>query len=270
MTGFLSPGSRARRRQLAEQSPIVLMGRGHSGTRVLSRICSLLGVRMGTAEDSPAGDVEHSRLQREIKYIALHSLGLTRTEELPPRLLRRFQSAVYAYFSSLGRPTGDWGWKFPETYLIGPYVAATFPRARIVHLVRDGRDIAFKRHLTDDPRRKLGRAILERQGVLDQPQHIRAAASWAYQVDRFDEFRSTTPELAVLDIVFRQLCQAPVPATQQLCEFLGLPMTPPLREYLDQEVDAGKVGEHRASDPALLHDVEARVGPTLRRYGFMV
>ena len=121
----------------------------------------------------------------------------------------RFQTAVYGYYVRLGAPPDHWGWKFPETYLIAPYVAATFPQARYVHLLRDGRDIAFKRHLTDDPKRQLGKKLLVAQRALALPHHIQTAISWAFQVERFEQFRQSCQAARIFDIKFEQLCERP-------------------------------------------------------------
>src|SRR2546423_345235 len=117
---LFSERSKIRSRLLTAVSPVVLMGRGHSGTRVLSWICAHLGVNLGAKEDSKAGDVSDERFQKQIKIIALKSLDITRTDQVAPAELRRFQRAVFNYYTGLGKPAGLWGWKFPETYLIGP------------------------------------------------------------------------------------------------------------------------------------------------------
>jgi hypothetical protein len=260
---------RTRAEFLAAQRPVVLMGRGHSGTRVLSWICTHLGVNLGTREDLVTGDVSDTRFQDEIVAVALQCLGATRPEEVKPRVMDRFGRAAFRYYTDLGRPSGLWGWKFPETYLIGPCVAAAFPRARFIHLVRDGRDLAFKQHLTDNPNRKLGRAILGANGALGEPHHLQAAVSWAFQVDRFDAFSAGLPRDRVFTITFNELCMRPADAADAVCRFLGIRMTAACRRYLEEEIDTGKLDQFRESDGGQVREVEARVGPTLRRHGFM-
>ena len=256
-------------RSLATLRPVVLMGRGHSGTRVLSWLCAHLGVRLGSSPAHVTGDPDDLTFTGEIKTLARHNLGVTSTDAVRPGDLRRFRSAVAAFYARLGRPTGPWGWKFPETYLIPPYVALTFPGARILHLVRDGRDVAFKTHLTDDPRHRLGRAVLAACDATGQPHHVQAAASWAWQVDRFDAFRAERPLEHVLDVRFRDLCTAPAEWAERIAEFLELPMTPACRDYVAHGIDARKVGQYRSEDPALVREAEQRAAPTLARYRFI-
>jgi hypothetical protein len=258
------------RQELAALNPVILMGRGHSGTRVLAWICAHLGVKLGTLETSEAGDVQDLPLQDAILRLAHKSLRATRADALRPSDLAPFQRAVRRYYHSLGQPLHPWGWKFPEAYLIGPGIAATFPQARYIHLVRDGRDVAFKEHLTDNPRRRLGRAILKLNGALNQPHYVQAAVSWAFQVDRFDAFKAGLPAGQVLEMTFNQLCSRPAEMASRVCEFLCIPMTNACRNYVTSQVEPGKVDQYRSADPKQVREVEAVVGATLRRHGFMV
>ena len=266
---FFSERSKTRSRLLAAAGPVVLMGRGHSGTRVLSWICAHLGVNLGAEEDSKAGDVSDERFQKQIKIIALESLEMTRSDQVQPAEVHRFQRAVFNYYTGLGKPAGLWGWKFPETYLIGPCIAAACPKARYIHMVRDGRDVAFKQHLTDNPAKKLGRAVLQKKDALAQPHHIQAALSWAFQVDHFDAFRATLPVDQVFNLTFEQLCGRPAEMVVDLCRFLDVPMTDACRRYISEEINAGKVAQYRESDPRLVREVEAQIAPTLKRYGYL-
>lgn len=249
--------------------PVVLMGRGHSGTRVLSWLCAHLGVQLGSSPAHVQGDPDDLTFTNQIKTMARHNLDVTSMDAVRPAELRRFQRAVAAYYDRMGRPDGPWGWKFPETYLIAPYVARTFPDARYLHLVRDGRDVAFKTHLTDDPRHRLGRAVLARCGATGEPHHLQAAASWAWQVDRFDAFRPELPAAQVLDMRFQDICRSPMEWAERLAEFLELPMTPACRDYAAHGIDERKVAQYRNEDPALVREVEQRAGPTLARYRFI-
>lgn len=221
---------------------------------------------MGTAEDVSTGDVQDRRLSRTIKRIAAASIEETSTLAPKGRLLRTFQKAAWRYLGWLGEVSGGWGWKFPETYLIPHYVAATFPRARYVHVIRDGRDLAFKRHLTDDPRRRLGHLLLRHVGALDLPHHLQAALSWEFQVRRFEEFRKEATA-RVHTIAFESLCRSPIETMEGVCRFLDVPMTDVCREYLAGEVNPAKVGQYRYAAPRQIAEVEALIGPTLSQLG---
>ncbi|MBF0287378.1 MAG: sulfotransferase [SAR324 cluster bacterium] len=254
---------------LSEQRPIVLMGRGHSGTRVLSWLCTTLGINLGTSHDLATGDADDQKFTQQIKKITLNNIKCTKESDVKTKDLYLFQKAVNGYYTRLNCPEQHWGWKFPETYLIGPYIAKTFPQARYIHLVRDGRDIAFKRHLTDDPKRRLGKKILTDQDGLKKPHHLQAAISWAFQVDNFDHFRQSVTTEQILDVTFENLCLNPRGTAQHLCEFLGLTFTADCEHYIQEQINPGKVGQYLENDPKLVQEVEERIKNTLMRYAYL-
>jgi len=259
---------RSQRIALEAERPVVVMGRGHSGTRVLAWALEALGVRMGTLEAKPTGDVQDRRFTRAIKRLAERSLARPALAEAPPGELRRFRRAAASYLDWLGERGDHWGWKFPETYLIGPVVDAVFPKARYIHMVRDGRDLAFKEHLTDDSGRRLGRTLLERLDVLDAPHFLQAAHSWDFQVGRFCEFERERLGARCHRLHFEALCREPLPTMQAVADFLGVEMTAACRDYVEANLRADKLAQHRGEDPEQVAQVEAIIAPTLRACGY--
>ena len=71
------------------------------------------------------------------------------------------------------RPAGQrWGWKLPETSHVLPVMSRLFPEARCIHLVRDGRDVAFSPFLA--PKAPFWRKIYfndDRITSLARPRH---------------------------------------------------------------------------------------------------
>jgi hypothetical protein len=259
--------SRQRAIRLAKESPLVVMGRGHSGTRVLAWALQKLGIQMGATEEVPTGDVQDLQFSRAIKRICRASLHRSPTLDADPRLLKCFHRSLDRYLDWLADTRGAWGWKFPETYLVPNYVAATFPQARYIHMLRDGRDVAFKHHLTDDPNRRLGRKLLTHLGALNLPHHVQAAMSWDFQVRRFEEFAQyTRPTMCT--ITFESLCSEPVATMQTVCRFVGREMTPDCRDYLQEQIRPEKVAQYRSENPSQLAEVESAIAPSLARLGY--
>ncbi|MCU0727152.1 MAG: sulfotransferase [Planctomycetes bacterium] len=259
--------------RLAAERPVVVMGRGHSGTRVLAWALEALGVRMGTLPDKQTGDAQDRRFTGVIKRLAGHAIDRPALAVPPPQSIQRFARAATGYLVWLRQHVPDWdsrcgwGFKFPEAYLIGPMVDAVFPRARHIHMVRDGRDLAFKEHLTDDASRWLGRRILTRLRALREPHHIQAARSWDFQVRRFSEFEKTLGP-RVLRLTFERLIASPEESMRDVCAFLGLPMTGACRAFLARDLEPGKVRQHRTEDPEKVRAVEAIIGDTLEAWGY--
>lgn len=262
------------RRRIKEQAeflsalqPVMLMGRGHSGTRVLSVVCMHLGIQLGTS--TTTGDADDRTFTRTIKKIATRNFTSGSLNHVRKKELICFQNAVLKYYKNISSPQTLWGWKFPETYLICDYIAQTFPHARYIHLVRDGRDLAFKKHLTDDPKRKLGKKLLGHINAMDLPHYLQAAMSWAFQVDRFDEFRKTLNSNQVLDIKFEDICREPMVAMQAVCEFLNIPMTERYEGHIIKQLDLNKIAQYKNEDPAKIREIESTIIGTLKRYHYL-
>jgi hypothetical protein len=122
---------------------------------------------MWSDQDRSSGDVNR-KLNRAIKSILKQEEFVELENRYRQRSKRQMIKAIYQYLKTLEFPD-KWGWKLPETYLIAPLVLEILPDARIIHLIRDGRDLAFKKHLTDDSKRLIGIKILKHIGALDKP-----------------------------------------------------------------------------------------------------
>ena len=263
---LFTPDEKEMADRLAAHTPLVIMGRGHSGTRLLTWACVKLGLNLGTDDDLATADVD-PRFSRRIKKIAIRNLGVTDPAEASEKSLRRFRHAVSTYHANLGSPANHWGWKFPETYLIGPYVELTFPQAKYIHMVRDGRDLSYKEHLTDDPTRKLGRKLLQKIGAYDDPHYLQAARSWAWQVEQFEEFRRHVDPARMLELRFEDLCLDPDKTMARVCEFLDMPMTADCQAVLDG-INRKKVSEFQRHPAEEIAQIERAAGDVLSRWHY--
>ena len=256
-------------KRLAAERPVIVMGRGHSGTRLLAWALNELGVHMGVQPAVATGDAQDLRFTRTIKRLAVRGVKRPGVEIPDDRDIRRFQRAAWRYMDWLGKTRPRWGWKFPETYLVGNLTDAVFPCAQYVHLVRDGRDVAFKTHLTDDTRHRLGRAILEHLGVADEPRHIQAAHSWEYQVRRFGDVETQLGD-RVHRLTFEGLVDNPIHEMRRICEFLEVPFTEPCRDFLERTVERGKISQYLSESRSRIAEVESMIGGTLQALGYEV
>ncbi len=254
-------------RAMSNDQPIIVVGRGHSGTRLFAVAVQSLGVRLG-AEAHMTGDLQERWFTRRIKKIAGNAIPRIPDEAVPMLERSRFKRACQKLVNIMSPDGALWGWKFPETYLIPWHVQSIFPRARWLEIIRDGRDLAFKEHLTDNPAKSLGKALLMHIGAMGDPHHVQAAKSWAYQVERFARFSACYPR-RVYTIRFEDLLSEPQKTMDGVASFLGVPMTDACRELLESTVDKGKKRQHREERAEEVREVEAAIGPTLERLGYL-
>lgn len=127
--------------------PVVIFNKSHSGSRLLAELVAASGIYMG-AHRNESGDAEN--MLELVEYVVEHHYpdfsrlwreGCADESEVCARIARAFRS-------HLGQRAGDpWGWKLCETTYILPLIDYLFPRARYLHLIRDGRDVAFSDHV---------------------------------------------------------------------------------------------------------------------------
>lgn len=127
--------------------PVVIFNKSHSGSRLLADLVRASGIHMG-ARQNESGDAED--ILELVEYVVEHYYPdfspLWRESsgsdaELCALVARAFRS-------HLGSREGEpWGWKLCETTYALPLIDYLFPRARYLHLIRDGRDVAFSDHV---------------------------------------------------------------------------------------------------------------------------
>lgn len=249
--------------------PIVIGATGGSGTRAFHGLLQRAGVFMGTRLNS-AGDAMDfepflddyiDRILRESRSLAYE------LEDLPPSLrqevLSSFEKALQLYAGELP-PGQPWGWKNPRSMYVFPIIHHFFPEMRFLHVVRDGRYMAFSKN--KNQLRKHFSSLFGHDP--EPPIEVSNARLWAttnFQVARWGEHRLASNYLRVL---FEDLCVDPAGVAANLIYHLNLP-----------NKDAGEVargiegpkrlGPWREAPPALLEEVTASARDTLKAFGYL-
>ena len=140
--------------------PLVVIGMHRSGTSLVARLLAAAGVQMG-ADRNVHDESDFFRESNQLLLRAGHAdwdwplamqpvLGdADLCELLGRRLERRCRSRAARGFLGrrFGTPRlleqgGAWGWKDPRTTLTLPIWLRVFPQLRVVHVFRDGVDVA--------------------------------------------------------------------------------------------------------------------------------
>ena len=202
-------------------SLITIIGRGHSGTRMISHTLYGSGVYMGRTLN-PSGDkvppqalydacrvlAKHVKWQSDLQwdFDALHTM------EIEPQ----FKQLVEEYLADVMESKAEHkGWKLPETTLIFPWIVRLFPDTRYIYLVRDPRDCIVGSHTTDDLR-DFGIAYAQTDNDRE-----RRAISWKYQ---YDIVEATPKPAHFVTIRFEDFILQQEKTLQKLEDFLGIPL----------------------------------------------
>src|SRR5205807_8226874 len=89
---------------------------------------------------------------------------------------QEFQQALERHLSGSTAESTRWGWKAPRSVYLLPFLHAQFPQLKFIHVLRDGRDMAFSKN--QNQLRKHGRAILNWRERWFYPVPLRSLLLW--------------------------------------------------------------------------------------------
>ena len=142
-----------RQRFSALPPPVIIYNKSHSGSRLLARALQGQGLFLG-AERNESEDalpilpvVEHCVLGFYPDYSALWETGGAKIEALASLTEQAFARHLAGYSKAR---RGPWGWKLCETLYALPFFAFLFPEAKVIHMLRDGRDVAWSDHVAPE------------------------------------------------------------------------------------------------------------------------
>lgn len=253
--------------------PVIVFCASHSGSRLLARLLQRMGVFMGARLNESLDSLD---IFDHVQWIVgAHPPGF---ERLPPHadpeLVARAAAAFQAHLSghTAGQP---WGWKLPETAHVLPLMMRLFPEARLIHLVRDGRDVAFspfvapkdpfwrKIYFGDDQVTRW-RGLAMTQRAYRSHGHLFNAARWVRSVT-LGRGDGAWAGARYLELRYEALAKEPLGEIARLADFLELAGAPDLAG----EAYAGSVEKWRAQPRRRLEELRPILAPTLGRFGYV-
>jgi GT2 family glycosyltransferase len=229
--------------------PGVIGATGGSGTRVLAEIVRRGGMFVGS---------DLNRSLDALDFAAFSDRWVGR--ELPPQSAAELRALVLRQQAEAGdRP---FGWKEPRSIYLLPFLAAELPGLRFLHIVRDGRDMAFSENQVQ--LRRHADAVL---GASDEPEALRSISLWREVNLRAAGFGEQELGERYLRIRFEDLCAEPAAVTAQVLAFFGLEGD--AEQIAAEAVEAPRsIGRWRDAGPATVRALEERAGDALRRFGY--
>ena len=254
--------------------PVMVFCASHSGSRLLARGLSELGVFMGARLNQSFDSLDLFDFVRWL--VGLDDPGFERVlAGEAPDLRERTIGAMRAHL--IGRPDGaPWGWKLPETANVLPVMTRLFPHARLIHLIRDGRDVAFspfvapkdpfwRRIYFGDPTLKSWRGLSMTQRAYRAHGHMFNAQRWVRSVT----LGAAGADLArgrYLELRYERLAAEPAAELGRAAAFLGMPFRPQVASAIGTTTAA--IGKWRLQPPKSLAEIRPILEPTLGRFGY--
>ena len=236
-------------------APVLLTGRGGSGTRMLSQLAERIGIFVGNQTNKSGDSTEWVPLIYRIAVEAGGGDGLPKGARYR-RAIREQARKILALAPPRASPL--WGLKLPETMLVLPLLVDAFPRMKVVHLTRHPVTSSLRRtHMTSRVNNQIGAVALPaayryaaRDVALiaaDEP-YVHNAYSWNFQMRRVVDYaRRTLPGEQYLEIAYEDMCREPAGVAAALCDFLGCAADADSAV----SVDASRSGEWDPWDPRI-------------------
>lgn len=144
-----------------KSTPIIITGTAGSGTRVFCEILENLGVHMGEKQNPykdnkcfieiikdgiPITDPDNLTNECYLATISSPDFDIDKIDTEQQQHIRNQVDKFKRIMLSEKPPqTNKWGWKESQSMFVLPFLLEAFPEMSIIHVVRDGRDIAFSK-----------------------------------------------------------------------------------------------------------------------------
>jgi Sulfotransferase family len=241
--------------------PNVIGATGGSGTRVIASIVRSAGMFIGSELNAYEDAVDFGRYSdRWINtYVAARQAP---PPEVASAMAAELDDLVADHRSTMPADARRWGWKEPRSIYLLPFFDGHFDDLRFLHVVRDGRDMAF----SDNQQQlmKHGSAVLE--GRVSRRRPLRSIALWNKVNLMAADYGERVLGPRYLLLRFEDLCDEPERTIGRAFDFLGLEGDP---QAAAAEVHAPKgLGRWRSRRKGLLRALEQQAEPALRRFGY--
>lgn len=217
---------------LNSEDTVIVIGRGHSGTRLVSKVLCESGVFMGEPLNESYDLVPPNKA-----YSAVVNAWNDRN-------LQRLEAQLYTYLKSVvDSDEKRVGWKLPEMTLLVDILVEWFPKAKFVVWCRNPWDVTAKSHITDN----LMRFMVGERGT-DRLE------SWLFQYNHIFKVFDANPDVSWELFRFEDYVLDQESEAERLGEFLGLGVSL-------VEVDKGRVNVvNQFKLPSEFSDVLGRLG----------
>lgn len=271
-----------RDRFAARKQPVIVFNKSHSGSRMLAQLLDAAGIFVGSHLNESWDSLDLLELVELLVTRYYPDYSPLWDARRPPDLeVARLLDNVFARHleglrGDLNRP---WGWKLCETVYALPVLHYCFPGARFIHLIRDGRDVAFCDHKAPDSGywRKVyfnTDRIQTYAGLRLTPQayrrqsHVFNAIHWVNSVSMGRAYGAMLRE-RYIEVRYEHLCRNFAATAPELLKAIGVENAREAIDRLLPTVRESSIGKHKAQSKPHLDQVLSIEKPLLLSLGYL-
>ena len=262
--------------------PVVIFNKSHSGSRMLAQLIERSGFFLGNNLNESYDSHDLSKLVHYVveRYYPDYA-RFWHGDGMHDTALAGLVGGVFRDHLA-GFAGQHWGWKLCETTYILPLIDYLFPCARYVHLVRDGRDVAFSNHVppisafwqkvyADAERLRRWRGIwygwMARIGYALDPV-LYNAQHWVNSVTLGQRFGAMLRD-RYLEVRYENLCLDFVSEADRVLRFVGAPNAPAAIAAMQSTIRTDAVGKYRRHNRLQVWRVRRYAKPLLISLGYV-
>ncbi|HEX4227203.1 MAG TPA: sulfotransferase [Bryobacteraceae bacterium] len=263
-------------------APIIVFNKSHSGSRLLAELLDSAAVFMGSHLNGSRDSldilelVEYLVIRYYPDYSPLWDPGRSPDLELRRLLQRVFDQHLQDINN---RREQLWGWKLCETTYVLPVLDYCFPGAQYIHLIRDGRDVAFCDHKAPDSAfwrkiyfnteriRTFSGLRLTSQAYRRQS-HVFNALHWVNSVSLGRGFGAMLRE-RYCEVRYEDLCRAFNTTAKQLLKAIGIEDSEAALRTVQPAVYGSSLGKYKMYPKRWLDRVVRIEKPLLLSLGYL-
>jgi hypothetical protein len=248
-------------------NPRVIGATGGSGTRVMARLTRRGGTFIGTLLNEFEDAINIGLFLNDWipPYIESEHRGVPMAPGTSAEMVRQFHAALGRHLEPMADRGGPYGWKEPRSIYLLPFLHAQFPGMRFLHLVRDGRDMAFSAN--QNQLNKYGTFMIPPE-LAGWPRPVQSIALWS-RINRWAaDYGESRMRGQYLRVRFEDLCADPVPQVRRVFDFFGLAGDPAEAARIELSPPES-IGRWRGEDPDVLGALHEHGGAALRRFGYL-
>lgn len=239
-------------------TPFPIFCRGHSSGRLLCELYERNKIQMGDTSPEKKDTGFFSADNPYLREIILNAFKyLKENNDFKKHYQHLMRSCIDEFRKTQHIETNKpYGWKHGISLFSMIVFLETFPKAKVIHLIRDGRDVMLSRlnariENLADPLNRL--AVFGDSEVnsfeghplnLETIQNYRNALEmqhWVTAVEFGLQGRNYPQQY--LEIKYETLCQSPVETAEQIFDFLDLPLLADSKQWIAQAIYHGRIGK---------------------------
>lgn len=291
--------------QSAIPAPLIVIGMHRSGTSMITDFLEQLGLFMGRDQN---GNQESMFFLHTNRWLLRQSGGawdhpepvdslmhdpdvrpllgdFVRFTLQSPRVALYLGWPRYLRYRSVFKLPVLWGWKDPRNTFTLPLWLDLFPEAKVLHIYRNGVDVASSLHVRGEKGLASGRVLQHWNRPSRRPlyrvwpqlfppfttRHMSLAtgfALWETYTRRADEHIAALPPERTRVVQYEYFLQDPLPVLRDLCAFTGVQATEAQLEAAGAKVNPSRGRAYERDETLLTFYNQVKSSPQMLRYGY--